>query len=530
MNLLFKLPVVFAFLLSWMMVGCATGGGASGASGESFDPDQPPEINREFRGVWIATVANIDWPTKPGLTTQQQQDELIALLDKCVEMNLNAVVFQVRTSTDALYESKIEPWSSYLTGTQGQAPDPAYDPLEFAIDEAHKRGLELHAWINPLRSSHPSYKGELDPSHVSKSNSDAVPMYGNMLWMDPGHPDTLKHTLRVVKDIVSRYDVDGMHIDDYFYPYPKKVDGKDLPFPDEATYATYQRKGGKLELNDWRRSNVDRMVEQMHRTIKKTKPWVKFGISPFGIWRPGHPEYVVGMDQYDTIYADAKKWLEEGWCDYFTPQLYWSIANPDQSFTGLLGWWQGQNPHGRHIWPGLYASRTADGSARQFDGNEIKYQVEWTRILLPENDPGHVHFSMKGFVENRAGMTDTLSKGVYQKKAVPPAMPWMRGVKKLRTPEVKSVKQTGDTFTLTMNATRLNGARWLSVQVPREGAEVWTWASEIVTVREDEPTFELSSLKPGDEEIWVRTYDRLGRASKAVRVKLDPIATTAADR
>ncbi|MEM1027934.1 MAG: family 10 glycosylhydrolase [Planctomycetota bacterium] len=529
MNLLNKPSVVFAFLLSWMMVGCATGGGASGKSGDAFNANKPPQINREFRGVWVATVANIDWPSEPGLTTQDQQDELIAIMDRCVEMNLNAVVFQVRTSTDALYASEIEPWSAYLTGTQGQAPEPYYDPLAFAIEAAHERGLELHAWINPLRSSHPSYKGELVDDHISKVNPDAVPSYGGQLWMDPGHPDTIKYTMRVVEDLVSRYDLDGLHIDDYFYPYVKQdADGNAIRFPDEDTYAAYQAKGGRLDLHDWRRKNVDTMVEQMHKTIKRTKPWVKFGISPFGIWRPGHPEYVVGMDQYDVIFADAKKWLEKGWCDYFTPQLYWQIANPDQSFTGLLSWWAQQNPRGRHLWPGLYAGRTDDGSSRAFGPQEVKYQVEWTRILLPEDKPGHVHFSMKVFMQNRVGLTDTMSQGVYQEKAIPPAMPWLRGVKKLRTPAVESLTQDGDTFTLEMNPGRLQGARWLSVQVPREDTE--SWGAQILTVHGDDATFELTALKPGDEEIFVRTYDRLGRASKAVKVKLDRATSATAAR
>lgn len=514
----------WACLCVWSVVtlGCATGAGPESArgSGEKVEDEGPPAVEREFRGVWIATVANIDWPTEPGLTTRQAQDELIGLLDQAEAMNLNAVVFQVRTSMDALYKSKLEPWSAYLTGTQGKAPDPAWDPLEFAIDESRKRGLELHAWINPLRAGHPSYEGQVDAGHVSKTMPDAVHQYGNMLWMDPGHADTLRHTLRVVEDLVSRYDLDGLHIDDYFYPYPQTADGKTIEFPDDKLFEAYRAKGGKLERNDWRRENVDRMIEQMYRTIKKTKPHVKFGISPFGIWRPGHPEYVKGMDQYDVIFADARKWLEEGWCDYFTPQLYWSIENPDQSFIGLLQWWMQQNLKDRPIWPGLYASRTADGSSKAFDESEIPFQVRWSRILLPEDEPGHVHFSMKAFAENRGGLTDSLSKGVYAGKAVTPAMDWLDSETRLRPPVLKSMKQDADGVELKLQPATLRGMRWVAVQIRREES----WRQVVLPVVEKSSTFVLPTVTEADAELLVHTFDRLGQTTRPLQVKLKGFA------
>lgn len=505
-----KLGWVGLGVWSLVTLGCATGAGGLA------DQDGPPEVEREFRAVWIATVANIDWPSKPGLTTQQQQDELLALLDTAEAMNLNAVIFQVRTSTDALYDSKIEPWSAYLTGKQGQAPDPAWDPLTFAIEQSRLRGLELHAWINPLRSQHPSYDGDLDPTHVSKTLPQAVPQYGNMLWMDPGHPATLRHTLRVVEDLVSRYDIDGLHIDDYFYPYPQRKDGKAIEFPDDATFNAYQSNGGKLSRNDWRRKNVDRMIHQMHRAIKKTKPHVKFGISPFGIWRPGFPEYVKGMDQYDVIFADAKKWLEKGWCDYFTPQLYWPIENPDQSFTGLLQWWMQQNPRGRHLWPGMYTSRTGDGSKKAFDDKEVFYQVRWSRILLPEAEPGHVHFSMKAFSENRVGITDTLSKGVYASKAVTPEMDWLRGETRLRKPQLKSLRQEADGVKLELKPSTLKGVRWLAVQVRRGES----WRQIVLPADGKTRAFELPTVTDADHELLIHVFDRLGHTTRPLQVTL----------
>ena len=541
------------------LLGCAATADPGPMSRGASDADKPartqgpPPIDREFRGVWIATVANIDWPSELGLTTAQQQDELTAMLDEVAAMNLNAAVFQVRTTADALYDSPFEPWSAYLTGTQGQAPEPYYDPLAFAIEEAHRRGIELHAWINPLRASHPSYEGELDPSHVSFTKPAAVPRYGTMKWMDPGHPETLRHTLRVVEDLVSRYDLDGLHIDDYFYPYPQNEDGQKLEFPDAETYAAYQEAGGRLDRSDWRRENVNTMVRQMHRTIKNTKPHVKFGISPFGIWRPAEPAYVKGMDQYEAIYADARLWLKKGWCDYFTPQLYWTIENPDQSFLGLLQWWMDHNPRDRHLYPGLYASRTADGSSRQFDGDQIGFQVRWSRILLPQDQPGHVHFSMKAFLENRAGLRESLPKKVYPTAALPPVMPWLRSPDRGRRPallRVDHARLVDGQYEITFTPRSVDTARWITVQSStpapaktaaesaseedEDAGPIWTTAifpAGDGVIRFPPPDTGKHADADADAEgatpdelrdiVWVRAFDRLGHGTRPIRVELN---------
>ncbi len=380
--------------------------------------------------------------------------------------------------------------------------------------------------------------------------SDAVPQYGTMRWMDPGHPDTLRHTLRVVQDLVRRYDLDGLHIDDYFYPYPQTKDGKKLEFPDDATYAAYQKTGGKLDRSDWRRENVNRMVQEMYRTIKKTKPYVKFGISPFGIWRPGHPDHVKGMDQYEAIYADAKLWLEEGWCDYFTPQLYWNIENPDQSFIGLLNWWIDQTPQDRHLYPGLYTSRTADGSSREFDGQEIGYQVRWSRILLPEQKPGHVHFSMKAFMENRAGLRDSLPQAVYATPALPPAMPWLKSPDRLRPIRIARARLVDDQYELELPSAALRAARWVTVQYPLADGETWrthVYPAQETPFKFPAPPVPASADDDDDDDdasdrdeqmmpaprndvqenltsppvvVWVRTFDRLGKSTSPLRVEL----------
>ncbi len=386
--------------------------------------DRPPEPQREFRGVWVATVANIDWPSKPGLSTSDQQSELIAILDHAVRLHLNAVIIQVRPACDALYESKIEPWSEYLTGQQGKPPSPYYDPLEFAVAEAHRRGLELHAWFNPYRARH-SDGHTLAGSHVSRTHPDLVRAYGHSLWLDPGSEAVQDYTVSVIMDVVKRYDIDGVHIDDYFYPY-KEVDANKhvIPFPDDATWQAYLQSGGNLSREDWRRENVNTLIERLYREIKRDKSWVKFGISPFGIWRPGYPAQIKGFDAFDQLYADSRKWIQSGWCDYLSPQLYWPIKQPAQSYTSLLKWWVDQNAHGRHIWPGNYTSRVGDGSKNSWSRDEIVQQVESTRSQ--NGATGNVHFSMKPLLQNRAGVTDALIAGPYDQPALVPASPWLK--------------------------------------------------------------------------------------------------------
>src|SRR6476469_4909377 len=268
----------------------------------------PPPVRREFRGVWVASVQNIDWPSQPGLSTQEQKDELLGILDRAVALRLNAIILQVRPAADALYASPYEPWSEYLSGRMGQAPNPYYDPLEFAVNEAHKRGLELHAWFNPYRAHHPSGKSRPSPDHISVTHPELVKRYGTHLWMDPGEPEVRAHTLKVVLDVVKRYDIDGVHIDDYFYPYKERDRrGNIIEFPDANSYRRYRSAGGQLSRDDWRRANVDSLIHQVYVGIKGIKPWVKFGISPFGLWRPGNrPQATVGFDSYAELYGDSR--------------------------------------------------------------------------------------------------------------------------------------------------------------------------------------------------------------------------------
>lgn len=385
----------------------------------------PPPIMREFRGVWVATVGNIDWPSRPGLSTWEQKAELIAILDKAVALRMNAVVFQVRPQADALYSSAFEPWSPYLTGEMGRAPEPLYDPLEFAVREAHVRGLELHAWFNPYRALQPGSPGSTAPSHVSRERPDLVRTYGRSLWLDPGDTAVISRSIRAIVDVVRRYDVDGVHIDDYFYPYPETdASGRPADFPDAKTWAVYQRSGGTLSRADWRRANVDALVERMSREVHAAKPFVKFGISPFGIWRTGNPPQIVGMDSYSKLYADARKWLQAGWVDYLTPQLYWPIAKKAQSYPVLLGWWVAQNSRRRNIWPGIYADIAREAPPRGRGSAEILDQIQLTRAQAGAS--GHVFFSMKVFQLNPDSLDERLLRDVYQTQAIVPASPWLQ--------------------------------------------------------------------------------------------------------
>lgn len=377
-----------------------------------------PSPEREFRAAWIASVANINWPSKPGLTTNQQKKEAIQLLNLLQKHNFNTVILQVRPQADALYKSDLEPWSYFLTGTQGKAPFPYYDPLEFWIKESHKRGLEFHAWLNPYRGHHTTGGKITKEAFVSKNPDLAVKLETGYWWLDPGNKKTQDHSYNVVMDIVKRYNLDGIHFDDYFYPYPSYNNNKD--FPDNKSWQAYLNTGGELKRNDWRRDNVNKLIKRVYTNIKKTKPNVKFGISPFGFWRPNYPASVTaGFDQYSELYADAKLWLNKGWIDYFTPQLYWPINRTDVSFPVLLNWWNKENTQKRHLWPGM-----SIGSIKGKEGiDEVINQIMITRGMVSEA-PGAVHWSIAPLV-NSPELIKAIHEGPYKKQALVPKSPWL---------------------------------------------------------------------------------------------------------
>jgi uncharacterized lipoprotein YddW (UPF0748 family) len=464
----------------------------------------PPPIPREFRGVWLATVANIDWPSKPGLQVEDQKKELIAIFDRCVELKLNAVVFQVRPMCDALYKSNLEPWSEFLTGKPGQ--DPGYDPLEFAISESHQRGLELHCWFNPYRAWHPSARGEVPTNHIVKTRPDLAKKYGKHYWMNPTNKEVQKQSLAVILDVVKRYDIDGIHLDDYFYPYAEQDENKKtIPFPDDDTWEAYQKSGGKLERDDWRRDSVNTFVSQMYEQVHREKKWVKVGISPFGIWRPGHPEGIQGFDQYAQLYADAKLWLNEGWIDYWTPQLYWPIKQEAQSYPRLLKWWEEQNTKKRHIWPGNIPSRQV-GKAKGWSDTEIGDQIKATRQQTGAS--GNVHFSMKALMSKETSVSKNLEAS-YAEPAVVPASPWLGGTGPER-PKVQQIKQGQALFEI-----QAKGATQIAVQFEQNEK----WKLKLLPV-DFKGVVRLDLDLPVVPKVLIFTaYDRLGIASDSIEWK-----------
>ena len=476
----------------------------------SNDAPAAPALPREFRAAWVATVDNIDWPSRPGLAPEAQRSEALAILDRARQTGLNAVVLQVRASADAFYDSPLEPWSSYLTGRQGVAPSPGYDPLTFWVEEAHRRGLLIHAWFNPFRARVAGARYQESDKHISKTRPDLVRKYGTMLWLDPGEPEAREITLKVVLDIVRRYDVDGVHIDDYFYPYPiadPAHPGKELEFPDETSWAKAQASGVSLNRADWRRDNINRLIERIATEIKLVKPRVLFGISPFGIPRPGLPAGVKGFDQYDKLSADAVLWLDRGWADYFSPQLYWKGDAPGQPFQPLLDYWIQVNSRHRHIWPGLSISRVREGN-NGYDPAEILRQIALIRAT--PGSTGHVLFSFKSLPANRLKLTDKLRDGPYQTPALTPTSPWI---------DTKAPAQP----TVSAATVNHNQDQTIIEVQPGHGAPAFLWTiqgkiGDHWTLTVHPATDRRLNLPGGFDKISISAVDRLGNTSEPVEV------------
>lgn len=371
----------------------------------------------EMRAVWIATVANIDWPSKKG-DTEAQKRELITMLDSLKTCNINAVIFQARPSADALYKSDIEPWSQYLTGTQGKAPYPLYDPLEFIITEAHKRCMEVHVWINPYRLTNGESVKTLSKDNVYFKRPHLFKKYGTKYFFDPGREETMNYLVSVVKDIVKRYDIDALHFDDYFYPY--KVSG--VNFDDDDSF--YSENRGVYDRLEWRRNNVNMVIEKLSKVIKEQKPWVVFGISPFGIWRNLKDDFrgsqtVTTCTNYDELYADVLTWLEKGWIDYVAPQLYWEIGKKNADYEMLTSWWS-EYSFQKNLYIGLYASGLSEKkNAAWKRPNELIRQMRYNRTCSEVQ--GEIFFSATQFLKNMQGLLDSLKNGFYKYPALPPS-------------------------------------------------------------------------------------------------------------
>ena len=375
---------------------------------------------REMRAVWIATVENIDWPSTNQLTTDDQKAEMIGLLDSVKAYNMNTIVFQIRPDADALYFSALEPWSEWLTGKQGQAPDPWYDPLQFTIDECRKRGLDIHVWLNPYRAIQNTDKAKPALNHVAVTHPEWMLTYGNKKYFDPGIPAVRNHVASVVSDIVRRYDIDAIHFDDYFYPY--KITGQE--FPDDQSFKKYPGDFGPQDKDNWRRNNVDLIIKQLHDSIKSIKPTVEFGISPFGVWRnkkndPEGSETRAGVSNYDDLYADILKWQREKWIDYVTPQLYWYIGKEVADYAILAKWWAAHS-YGCNVYigqaPYLIRPDAKDQAWRSSD--EITKQIALNRTI-PEIK-GSMYFSAKFMNKNPLSVKENMMKEHYRYPSLTP--------------------------------------------------------------------------------------------------------------
>ncbi|MBU6245421.1 MAG: family 10 glycosylhydrolase [Actinomycetales bacterium] len=376
----------------------------------------------DLRAMWIATVLNVDWPARPGQSAADQQQQMRDWLDLAVRNNFNAVVLQVRPSADAFWPSAYEPWSAYLTGVQGR--DPGYDPLAFAVEQAHQRNLAVHAWFNPYRVTMGPRMSKLAPGHPARQHPEWLVRHQGRITFDPGIPQVREHVVNAIMDAVTRYDIDAVHFDDYFYPYGAR--GK--RFADAATYAAY---GGGLSLADWRRANVNALIKDVSDRIRASKPWVQFGISPFAVWRnaatdPSGSRTRAGVESYDDLYADTRMWVREGWIDYIAPQAYWTRGFRLADYEKVVQWWAGEvdasraNGHdvGLYIGEATYKAGTNDGRWRR--PRELSQHLAYA-AGLPQVQ-GHIYFSAKDVRADRKRSTTRLVRRWYSRPALQPVV------------------------------------------------------------------------------------------------------------
>jgi len=385
--------------------------------GEEGTEDKTENPTKEFRAAWISTIYNLDWPSKKGLSQAQQKQEFIHLLDGLKKAGLNSVIVQIKPSADSFYPSEYAPWSEYLTGVQGQ--DPGYNPLAFMIDETHKRGMEFHAWFNPYRVSVKDNMEELARDHPARKNPDWVVSYGNKLYYNPGVSEVRQFVIDSILEVVRNYKIDGVHLDDYFYPYPEKG----VDFPDDELYKTGKRFNGETK-GQWRRNNINDFIENLYKSVKREKASIKFGVSPFGIWRnrdddPGGSDTKGGITSYDSLYADTKYWVENGWLDYIAPQIYWYFGYDRADYGGLVDWWANVvKNHKVHLYIGHAAYKVAEGNTPWGNPMEIINQIRYNRGIPQVK--GSIFFRAKSIIDNPLGLTDKLKNDIYRERAGTP--------------------------------------------------------------------------------------------------------------
>lgn len=460
---------------------------------------------REMRAAWIVTVYNTDWPSGPHLGSAKSKEQLVSLIESLHKLHLNAVILQVRPAGDAFYDSSYEPWSYWLTGEQGKAPSPYFDPLQTAIETCHEKGMELHAWFNPFRAdllgADTIYR---DPNHITQMQPEWLLKYGTRLYFDPGLPQVRRYTADVILDVVNRYDIDAVHLDDYFYPYriPK------VPFPDSISYARY---GMGKEWDAWRRQNVDLFMEMLHAEIKAVRPDLKIGVSPFGVWRnndrdPHGSATQAGQTSYDDLFADVRKWILNGWVDYIAPQAYFSIGYKPADYQELVNWWS-RNAFGKHLYMGQSLYKVNNNHDLNWeDPTQIPRQIRINRTY-PEVG-GTMHYSARYFQLNPMGITDSFKQDLYPYKAFPPVMDWLDSdppVSPIK-PKVRSSKE---------------GLRVTWDMIPEETAylAIYRFPKKEVGPRSDPSV--LKEVIGADQKVWVDTDTRFLKRYSYVVTALD---------
>lgn len=471
--------------------------------------DAPPK--REFRGVWIATVANIDWPSEQGLSTRAQQLEFTRILDRHQQMGINAVIVQVRPAADAIYAKSREPWSEWLSGVQGRQPDPFYDPLSFMIEEAHKRGMELHAWFNPYRAVFRA-DGPVAPDHITRKKPEWFFNYGGKKLFNPGIPEVRQYIVQVIMDVVRNYDIDGVHFDDYFYPYP--VSGEHIP--DAALYRKYAP--GGMTLEDWRRQNVNLLISELQDSINSEKSYVKFGISPFGIWKNMHQDFegsdTDGGSTYYHQFADSRRWVQEGWVDYIVPQIYFPFGHSLAPYDDLVLWWS-ENAFDRHLYIGLGAYRINQWRDRRQMPRQLGYARKYSEV------GGVVFFSSNTLLQNPLGFADSLQNNYFRYPALPPAMPWKDRVPPLAPegPRLEPDRAEGTRLSWTAPAPAPDGdtARGYVIYRFEQGQPLDTEdPRHIITVQFGATSYIDKTALPQQDYVYVITaLDRLSNESVA---------------
>lgn len=478
-----------------------------------------PQPEREFRGFWVATVVNIDWPKNGNDPVEKQKKDYLELLDFYQKLNFNAAIVQIRAAGDAFYESDYAPWSRYLTGQEGVAPKSSENLLEWMILETHKRGMEFHAWLNPYRATFNLDTKSLSETHDYNQHPEWMLKYGKKYYYNPGLPEVQEHLVTIINEIVVQYDIDAIHFDDYFYPY--KI--KDEIFNDELSYQKYGLTNQTLD--DWRRSNVDSLVYKVHKNIKDKKAWVQFGVSPFGVWKnkstdPRGSDTQAGQTNYEDLYANPLLWMEKGWIDYNIPQAYWSMDLAAASHKTIVNWWADNSPNTNlYIGNGPYKIRNDNDKAWD-NKNELPNQIKLSRTT--KNISGNAFFSGKSLMNNNDDVVKILKRKFYKQKALTPVSP-LANKTPIKTPLLIAKNSNFNENKLFLSFDNLEDYRYALIFKKKTNQTTFSLNETLVPfilVEDNKIELTLDALKK-QKEIAILFTDKYGRKTAPIFIHLN---------